>query len=129
MVAIAVSRCTETLVIVPIIWALADISTAAIGLRQVVTGLGTHRFIDNEGESYSTIGAIGSSTIGTTGRPATGRPTTGSASSTVAVWPTSGIVRVPVWPASGIVRVPVLYGVSLDLRSALRRIRMCTGKL
>ena len=130
-----VSRCTETLLIVPIIWALADISTAAIGLRQVVTGLGTHRFIDNEGESYgttgasSTIGAIGSSTIGTTGRPATGRPTTGSASSTVTVWPTSGIVRVPVWPASGIVRVPVLYGVSLDLRSALRRIRMCIGKL
>ena len=130
-----VSRCTETLLIVPIIWALADISTAAIGLRQVVTGLGTHRFIDNEGESYgttgasSTIGAIGSSTIGTTGRPATGRPTTGSASSTVTIWPTSGIVRVPVWPASGIVRVPVLYGVSLDLRSALRRIRMCTGKL
>ena len=82
-----VTRCTETLVIVPTIWALADVSTAAIGLRQVVTWLGTHRFLDNEGESYgttgasSTIGAIGSSTSGTTGRPTTGRPTTGSVSS------------------------------------------------
>ena len=66
------TRCTEPLVTVPTIWARADVSTAAIGLRQVVTGLGTHRFLDNEGESYgttgasSTIGAIGSSTNGTT---------------------------------------------------------------
>ena len=64
-----VTRCTEPLVIVPTIWALAEVSTAAIGLRQVVTGLGTHRFLDNEGESYgttsasSTIGAIGSSVV------------------------------------------------------------------
>ena len=106
-----VTRCTEPLVIVPTIWALADVSTAA-------KGLGTHRSLDNGGECY-----------GTTGRPTTGRPTTGSASSTVTVWPTSGIVRVPVWPTSIIVRVPVLYRVSLDLRCALCRIRICTGKI
>ena len=68
----ALTRCMEPLVTVLTIWARADVSTAAIGPRQIVIGLGTHRFLDNEGESYgttgasSTIGAIGSSTNGTT---------------------------------------------------------------
>ena len=79
----------------PTIWALAEVSTAAIGLRQVVTGLGTHRFLDNEGESYDT-----------TGRPTTGRLATGSVSSTVRVWPTSGIVWVHV-QCSGLVPLSV----------------------
>ena len=84
---VELTRCTEPLVIVPTIWALAD-SIAAKGIR-------THRFlVDSGGECY-----------GATGRPTTGRPTIGSRIVRVLVWSTSGTVRVPVWPTSSIVRV------------------------
>ena len=66
------------------------------------------------------------STTGTTGRPTTGRLDTGStlgteptgiASGTVAVRPTSGIVRVLVWLTSRVVRVPLYEYLHKDPRA------------